>query len=118
MGYREDVPQLMAASDAFLLPSYREGTPRVITEALASGLPVLSTDIAGIPEQVNHKETGYLVEPGDINAIESNIRKLQEADNRRQFEERAGESIERFSIEAAAEKSQELYRELVNQITR
>ncbi|MFC7156808.1 glycosyltransferase [Halomarina halobia] len=69
LGYREDIPQIMQAADIFVLPSYREGTPRVITEALAAQLPVVSTEIAGIPDQVDNGNTGYLVKPGDIDGL-------------------------------------------------
>lgn len=62
-GLRKDVPRLLAASDLFTLPSWREGMPRSILEAMASGLPVVATDIRGCREEVVEGETGRLVPP-------------------------------------------------------
>lgn len=61
LGYRQDVPALLAAADVFTLPSHREGMPRSIIEAMMSGLPVVATDIRGAREEVVEGETGFLV---------------------------------------------------------
>jgi glycosyltransferase involved in cell wall biosynthesis len=68
-GLRRDVPRLLAASDIFILPSWREGMPRSILEAMASGLPVIATNIRGCREEVIEGETGFLVPVQDPNAI-------------------------------------------------
>lgn len=60
MGERPDVPDLMAASDAFCLPSYFEGHPLVVLEAMAAGLPVVAARSLGITEAVRDDETGLL----------------------------------------------------------
>ena len=100
LGYRSDVAEIMAACDVFVLPSYREGTPRVITEAMASGLPVVSTDIAGIPEQVINGENGFLIRPGDINGLTDSLdRLIKSAALREEFGHVSQERVERFSIE-------------------
>lgn len=113
LGYRDDIPELMARADVFVLPSYREGTPRAITEALAAGLPVVATDISGIPEQVDDGETGYLVEPGDIDALVTALQKLIERPARRKrFGASGRERVEPFDVTAARERYRELYREL------
>lgn len=62
-GLRSDVPRLLAASDVFTLPSYREGMPVSILEAMMMGLPVVATRIRGCREEVIDGETGFLVEP-------------------------------------------------------
>ena len=64
LGYRIDIPALMAASDIFVLPSHFEGLPMSVIEAMLTGLPVVATDIRGPREQVVHGETGLLVQPG------------------------------------------------------
>ena len=63
LGYRTDVPALLAAADIFVLPSYVEGLPMSVIEAMLSGLPVVATDIRGPREQVVPEETGLLVPP-------------------------------------------------------
>lgn len=60
-GLRSDVPQLLAAMDLFCLPSWREGMPRTIIEAMVMGKPVLATDIRGAREEVVPEVTGLLV---------------------------------------------------------
>lgn len=60
-GERKDVPQIMRAMDVFVLPSLREGISNTILEAMATGLPVVATNVGGNPELVNAGETGELV---------------------------------------------------------
>jgi glycosyltransferase involved in cell wall biosynthesis len=63
LGYRDDVPRILAASDVFCLPSHFEGLPMSVIEAMLTGLPVVATDIRGPREQVKHGVTGLLVPP-------------------------------------------------------
>ena len=63
LGYRTDVPRVLAAADAFCLPSHFEGMPMSVIEAMLTGLPVVATDIRGPREQVVPGETGLLVPP-------------------------------------------------------
>lgn len=64
-GSREDVPHLLAAMDVFVLPSLAEGISNTIMEAMASGLPVIATDVGGNAELVAEGQTGYLVPRSD-----------------------------------------------------
>lgn len=61
-GYRRDTPTLVAASDVYVLPSYREGLPRSIIEAMALHKPVIASNIRGCREEVFHMKNGVLVE--------------------------------------------------------
>jgi len=69
-------------SDCFVLPSVisdsgdRDGIPNVILEAFAAGLPVISTNVSGIPEVVINNQTGLVVEPNNINELADTIEKL------------------------------------------
>lgn len=65
LGRRADVAQLMAAADAFCLPSRAEGLPLAILEAMACGLPVVASDVGGVHEAVQDGVTGWLVPPRD-----------------------------------------------------
>jgi glycosyltransferase involved in cell wall biosynthesis len=76
LGYRADVPELLRAADAFVLPSHREGMPRSIVEAMLTGLPVIATDIRGSREEVLDGETGLLVPVRDEKALGAAIAKL------------------------------------------
>lgn len=75
-GYRNDVPALLSLMDVFVLPSYREGMPRALIEAMATGLPAVATDIRGCREEVVEGETGLLVPPGDEESLSSAIIRL------------------------------------------
>lgn len=114
MGYRTDVAAIMAACDVFVLPSYREGTPRVITEAMASGLPIVATDIAGIPEQVEHGTNGYLIEPGDVDMLATHLTTLCSSTTVRTRMGVAGkERVDRFSNEQMLADLEGIYRDLL-----
>lgn len=117
LGYRDDIPALLSLADVLVLPSYREGTPRVITEAMLSETPVVATDIAGIPEQVTHDQTGYLVEPGDVKALSRRLDELlASAETRAEFGDRATVEAEAFSLEKSRQKMLGLYAELIDDL--
>lgn len=67
---------LLNMADAFILPSYTEGMPVSILEAMSYGLPILSTPVGGIPELVNNEKNGYLFQQGDKMAISDAINRL------------------------------------------
>jgi glycosyltransferase involved in cell wall biosynthesis len=68
-GYQEDISGFLQAIDLFALPSHREGMPRSIIEAMASGKPVVATDIRGCREEIVHDVTGMLVPLRDSEAL-------------------------------------------------
>jgi len=75
-GLRDDIPELLATMDVFCLPSWREGMPRTIIEAMMMGLPVIATDIRGSREEVIHEETGFLVPVRDSEQVAKAILQL------------------------------------------
>ena len=75
-GFVADVQPLLAASDVFVLPSYREGLPNSLLEAGAVGLPAITTDINGCNEVVIDSQTGILVPPKDPGALAAAMRHL------------------------------------------
>lgn len=76
LGWRSgaEVRAELERSQVMVLPSFAEGLPVVIMEALAMGRPVISTTIAGIPELVRHGENGWLVPPGNVEALVKAVR--------------------------------------------
>lgn len=76
LGHREDVPELLAACDLFVLPSLYEGLPVSVLEAMAAGKPVIATAIGGTEEAVSNGETGLLVPPRNPPALAVAIRSV------------------------------------------
>ncbi|MBN1901055.1 glycosyltransferase family 4 protein [Candidatus Sumerlaeota bacterium] len=72
-GMRADIPELLSILTVYTLPSYREGMPRSIIEAMAMGVPVVATNIRGCREEVLHGGTGYLVPSRDANALAASV---------------------------------------------
>jgi glycosyltransferase involved in cell wall biosynthesis len=90
---------LLAASDVFVLPSYQEGVPMALLEAMAFGLPVITTRVGGIPDVVTDRCEGYLVSPGDTGALQSAMRALIEDEQARlEFGVRARKRAECFDV--------------------
>ena len=69
LGKLADVRPAIAAASVYVLPSYREGTPRTVLEAMAMGRPVVTTDAPGCRETVRHGRNGFLVPVGDAEAL-------------------------------------------------
>lgn len=72
-GYREDIPNILAILDLFVLTSHWEGLGRSLTEAMLMGVPVVATSVDGVPELVTHQETGLLSPPGDPARFAQNV---------------------------------------------
>lgn len=76
LGYRHDVPRVLAALDVVVIPSRQEPLSRVALEALALGVPVVATAVGGMAEIVEHARTGLLVPAGDVRALAAAIERL------------------------------------------
>ena len=69
IGWRRDIPEILAASDIFVLTSLWEGLPIAVLEAMAAALPIVATDTGGIGEVVIEGKTGFLAAPGDVSTL-------------------------------------------------
>jgi glycosyltransferase involved in cell wall biosynthesis len=114
-GFVQDVPRAMASMDVFVLPSYREGMPRTIIEAMACGRPVVATDIRGCREEVVHGVTGLLVPVKDPNALaQAIIQTLSDPQRARRMGEEGRRRAETlFDEEKVLDKQIEIYKRLV-----
>ncbi len=115
LGHRSDVPRFMPHFDVVWLASEYEGLPNVIMEAMAAGVPVVASDIAGNRDLVVQGETGYLVPLGDRAAFARQTRiLLDDAELSRRFGAAGRERVLReFSVERMIARHAELYRELL-----
>jgi len=116
LGLRRDIPLLLDAADGFVLSSAWEGLPNVVMEAMAAAKPVVATSVGGVPELVQEGVNGYIVPPGDSEALAVAMVKmmaLPEAD--RWAMGRAGRAhIEaNYSLERVVDQWEELYRQLL-----
>lgn len=115
LGRLADVRPLLAEADLFLFPSrYREGLPRVVLEAAATGLPVVAFDVPGVREAVQDGETGYLVAEGDAGALTERVTALLEDEGlRRAMGSAARRRVEEsFDLRAIEAQYLSIYRDL------
>ena len=116
-GYREDVPQILKNLDLFILPSYsNEATPQVIPQAMAMGIPVISTFAGGIGEVVKDGETGKLVPPRDAPALsEAIFWAYQNRKETRKMAQKARQIVLKdFTLTRMIDKTESVYRELLD----
>lgn len=114
LGFREDIPRILASLDLFVLSSHMEGLGSSLLEAMASRLPVVATRVGGIPDVVIHQETGLLVPPKNPAALAKAILEMyRHRDKAREMGQRGYEVVhQKFSAEAMAAKVIEVYRKL------
>jgi glycosyltransferase involved in cell wall biosynthesis len=115
LGWRDDVPDLLAAADVFLHTARWEGLPRVLAEALASGVPVVATDVDGAREVVAEGVNGHLCRAGDVAALaERVVDLLGDPERRRRLGEAGRRSVAEFDIRDMVKRQEELYLRLAS----
>lgn len=114
LGFREDVPKILASLDLFVLSSYLEGMGSSIMDAMAHKLPVVAANVGGIPEVVVDGKTGLLVPPRSPEALAEAILKVyRDPSLSLQFGQMGSEVVhERFSAESMANKILGIYEKL------
>ncbi|MEJ5384107.1 MAG: glycosyltransferase [Fimbriimonadales bacterium] len=115
LGVRADVADILNASDAFVLSSRVEGNPLSVMEAMAAGLPVVSTAVGGVPELVQHGETGLLVPSEDRDALAGALQTMVDSPARRQTMGAAARqhAMEHFDIRLTVRGYEQLYTHLL-----
>lgn len=114
LGKQEHFVPLLAASDVFLLPSEQESFGLAALEALSCGVPVVASDVGGVPELVRHGETGLLAPVGDVAAMAAHVLSLTGSPARwREFSTRAREQVlAHFGLSPAIDRYEALFRRL------
>jgi glycosyltransferase involved in cell wall biosynthesis len=113
-GFRHDLDRLMPAWDLAVISSYTEGLPNVALEALAAGVPVVATEVGGVPEIVRDGLNGFLVPPGNPTELARAIlRALQSEAERRALGEAGRQDIlNNFGFAARAGEYERLRQEV------
>lgn len=110
LGYRRDVSEILSACDAFVLASEHEGFPIALMEALAAGLPVVATDVGGVPDAVDPGQEGLLVPRNNPQALADAILELARSPDRRaRMAAAAARRGTRFDIRHAVAEIEERY---------
>jgi glycosyltransferase involved in cell wall biosynthesis len=116
LGYRQDVPDLLACCDLFVLPSLFEGLPLSILEAMAANKPVVASAVGGNDEAIVHGETGLLVPPANPTALAAAIQMvLSNSDLSRRLAAAGKARVhEHFSAEAMVRQVAHIYEEVLS----
>jgi len=115
LGWCDDIPSLLEKIDVMCLPSYREGLPKSLIEAAASGLPIVTTDTPGCREVVRHGDNGFLVPVGDALKLAKALKQLiQDAELRDRMGSRGvAIAAELFSSDMVIAETLNLYEKLL-----
>lgn len=114
LGKQDAVEELLSIGDLFLMPSESESFGLAALEAMACEVPVISSNIGGLPEVNIHGETGFLSDVGDIEDMARNaIRILKDPELLTQFRENALAQAKRFDISAILPFYEEYYEEVI-----
>jgi len=110
LGHREDVPELLARADAFVLPSRSEAFPNGAIEAMAAGLPVVASAVGGLLDLIDDGRTGVLVPPDDVTALAAALGDLIEDPARAAALGRAArDDARRYSFDRMVQSFEDLY---------
>lgn len=114
LGLRSDIPEILNAADVFVLSSDYEGNPLAVMEAMAAGMPVISTAVGGVPELVED-DCGLLVAQGDEQKFSNAMRYIFENTKIRMAMGRASgaRALERFDLQIMTKAYEDLYRDLI-----
>ncbi len=114
-GFIEDIPEVFSFTDVAVLSSWSEGLPQSILQAMAAGVPVVATEVGGVPEVIKHEKTGILVAPGDHEALATGvIRILENPLLLSRMTERAKDTAEKEHSEGhMLDRIENLYRDML-----
>lgn len=113
LGERRDISELLSILDIFILPSLSEGLPVCLIEAMAVGLPIIASDVGGIPELISNNENGILINPADQGSLLTALKTILSSENTRKKMGEAGRIIfkEKFSLDTMVNNYAEIYKQ-------
>ena len=116
-GQRSDIPEILASSDIFVLPTLADALPTVLFEAQAAGLPIIASNVGGIPEIITNGHDGMLIPHSDPGSLVSAIETLiQDKSIREKYSVNGLETVRtKFSIENQVEQLTELYLDILSE---
>lgn len=115
LGFRRDVPELLTASDVFILTSRREGLPKAVMEAMAVGLPIIATDVRGNRDLVKSGENGYLVPLGNAEQTAIAIERLIDSEDlRRSMGGKSKELVKQYDLQNILKEMEKIYDNILN----
>jgi glycosyltransferase involved in cell wall biosynthesis len=116
-GYREDVEELMAIMDIFVLTSLREGLPRVLVQAAAVGMPSIVFNVDGVPEIIKDNYNGFLVKVNNVEQLENRIVKYMNNKELVSLHGRNGREFieDKWSVQGMVERIDRIYQNLVRE---
>ena len=112
LGFRADIPNVLRGCDLFVLPTHQEALGQSYIEAMAAGLPVIGTDVDGVPELIKHNVNGLLVPPKSPDALRAALVQLIDNPEQRTRLGEAGRRLteDRFGIDDMADETIDFYR--------
>jgi glycosyltransferase involved in cell wall biosynthesis len=114
LGWRRDIPEVLAATDIFCLTSLWEGLPRVLPQAMALGIPIVATNVDGTPEAVIHNVNGFVTKPRDTKAMaERIIYLLDHPHEAKQMGKQGKKMVREFDIRRMLREQEDLYLKLL-----
>jgi glycosyltransferase involved in cell wall biosynthesis/O-antigen/teichoic acid export membrane protein len=118
VGFQKDVLPHLQAADVLVMPSFREGQPLALIEALCMGLPVIASNVGGIPELIEDQQNGFLFGPGNEEELAFLIERaaIERADLRDRSRMKSQGMITRFAPETWADKTILTYKQVLIQV--
>jgi len=114
LGGRRDIPEIMNCINVLVLTSLWEGLPRVLPQAMASGIPIVATEVDGAPEAVRNDINGFLLPPGDIKGMsEKIIYLITHPEKAKEMGEKGKLFVKEFDIWEMMKKQEALYNDLL-----
>ena len=114
LGFRKDIPAILSMSDVFIMPSYREGLPKSMLEAMSVGVPLLGSRIRGISDLIGDNEGGILFDPKNNEEIKNAIVKLaSDKALAQKYATRNKNYVQNYSIDVVIDQLEKIYEEII-----